>query len=83
MNKEKQIQIPERLFNLIAVMALDETQRTDQNYDQLKKGITDKLNRQIDHDYYSQYKSAPTEEQREAFRQQYLDRKGIPDNFRW
>ena len=79
----KQVQIPEELFKLIAVLAFDETQRTDANFELLEKGVLEKLNRQIDHDYYSKYKTAPTEEQRELARQQYLDRKGINTDFRW
>ena len=29
------------------------------------------------------YKTASTEEEREKSRQEYLDRRGIPDSFRW
>ena len=83
MNREKQIQIPETLFKVIACYALDKNAQTEENLRIIEKGILDKLNRQIDHDYYSRYKTAPNEEQRESFRQQYLDRKGISDNFRW
>ena len=32
---------------------------------------------------YAQYKTAPTEEQREQARQEYLDRRGVPESFRW
>jgi len=34
------------------------------------------LNRQL----YFQYKTAPTEEQREQARQEYLDRRGVPQS---
>ena len=37
------------------------------------------LNRQL----YSQYKTATTEEQREQARQEYLDRRGVPQSYRW
>lgn len=37
------------------------------------------LNRQL----YFQYKTAPTEEQREQARQEYLDRRGVPQSYRW
>ena len=37
------------------------------------------LNRQL----YSRYKTAPTEEEREQARQEYLDRRGVPQNYRW
>ena len=29
------------------------------------------------------YETAPTEEEREKARQEYLDRRGIPEDFRW
>lgn len=32
---------------------------------------------------YGKSKTAPTEEEREKARQEYLDRRGIPDSFRW
>jgi len=37
------------------------------------------LNRQL----YSSYKTAPTEEEREQARQEYLDRRGVPQSYRW
>ena len=37
------------------------------------------LNRQL----YSRYKTAPTEEEREQARQEYLDRRGVPQSYRW
>ena len=32
---------------------------------------------------YSKFKTAPTEEEREKFRQEYLEKKGIQESFRW
>lgn len=32
---------------------------------------------------YSKYKAAPTEEQKQKARQEYLDKRGVPENFRW
>lgn len=83
MTKEKQIQIPEKLFMQMAAFCLMEEYRTDQNYKDIKKGIYDKLDRQIEHELYSRYKTAPTEKQKEEARKEYLDRKGIPLDFRW
>ena len=37
------------------------------------------LNRQL----YSRYKTAPTKEEREQARQEYLDRRGVPQSLRW
>lgn len=51
--------------------------------DQLYSLLDSKLNKLIEHDLYSKYKTAPTPEQREQARQEYLDRKNIPASFRW
>ena len=32
---------------------------------------------------YTQYKTAPTEEEKEKARREYLDKRGVPDSFRW
>ena len=39
--------------------------------------------RKREEELYAQYKTAPTEEQREQARQEYLDRKGMQESFRW
>ena len=82
-NKEKQIQIPESLFTQMAAFVLMEEYRTEQNAKTIQKGIYAKLDRQVEHDLYTKYKTAPTQEQKEKARQEYLDRKGIHPNFRW
>lgn len=79
----KQIQIPEELFNRMALFILDEDFRTEEHEKIIKKGILEKFDRQIEHDLYTKYKTAPTEEQREQARKEYLEQKGIPNNFRW
>ena len=48
MNKEKQIQIPEKLFTLMAAYILEEDLRTNENYKIIEKGIFDKIDRQIE-----------------------------------
>ena len=42
-----------------------------------------KLNSLVERELYSRYKTAPTEEEKEKYRQEYLDRRGIPKDFRW
>ena len=34
-------------------------------------------------DLFGKSKTAPTEEEREQARKEYLDRRGVPDSFRW
>lgn len=50
---------------------------------QLSTILQAKLDRMVERDLYGQYKTAPTEEERELARQEYLNRRGIPDEFRW
>ena len=35
------------------------------------------------HELYEKYKTAPSEEEREKARQEYLDRRGVHPDFRW
>ena len=42
-----------------------------------------KLDAMVNREVYSKFKTAPTEEEREKFRQEYLDRKGMQESFRW
>ena len=82
MSNEKQIQIPEALFlDMCRYFLLDQAE--PELAASISKGISDKLERVIDRDLYTQYKCAPTQAQKEKARQEYLDRKGIPENFRW
>ena len=49
----------------------------------VEQGLEQKLDAMLRHELYAQYKTAPTEEQREQARQEYLDRRGVPESFRW
>lgn len=51
--------------------------------DNLHKLLDAKLNKLIEHDLYTKFKTAPTEEEREKARQEFLDRRGIPQSFRY
>ena len=37
----------------------------------------------VRHELYEKYKTAPTQEERENARQEYLEKRGVPDSFRW
>jgi len=43
----------------------------------------DKLNRLIDNELCTIYKTAPSKDAREKARLEYLERRGIPKDFRW
>ena len=48
----------------------------------IKKRLEKKLDAMVNREVYNT-QTAPTEEEREKFRQEYLDRKGIQESFRW
>ncbi|MCR2018653.1 complexin-2 [Blautia pseudococcoides] len=50
---------------------------------EIKKGLMDKLDSISMRLLYSKYKTAPTEEEKEKARKEYLDKRGVPDSFRW
>lgn len=78
--KNRNVQIPyELFFQLLQYFLMD-------NYDGeeiIRSGLEKKLDAMVNREVYSKSKTVPTEEEREKFRQEYLDRRGIPENFRW
>ncbi|MCM1223428.1 MAG: complexin-2 [Lachnospiraceae bacterium] len=51
--------------------------------EELQKGLEEKFDAMVMRDLYTKYKSAPTKEEKEKARREYLDRRGIPESFRW
>jgi len=49
----------------------------------VKKGLEQKMDTMVERELYTKSKTAPTEEEREKARQEYLDRRGIQADFRW
>ncbi|MFQ7789516.1 MAG: complexin-2 [Blautia massiliensis (ex Durand et al. 2017)] len=77
--KNRNVQIPYELF----FQLLQYFSGNYESEERIRKGLEKKLNAMVDRELYSKYKTAPTEEEREKSRQEYLERKGIPENFRW
>ena len=77
--KNRNVQIPYELFFQLLQYLLGNYESEER----IRKGLEKKLNAMVDRELYSKYKTAPTEEEREKSRQEYLERKGIPENFRW
>ena len=50
---------------------------------QIKQGLEKKLDAMVMRELYTKYKTAPTEEEKEKARKEYLDRRGVPESFRW
>ena len=51
--------------------------------DEIRIGLEKKLDAMVLRELYGKAKTAPTETERKKARQEYLDRRGIPDSFRW
>lgn len=76
----KNVQITQELFlSLVKYHLLEATGEEEK----IKKELTEKLDAMAKRQIYSQYKTAPTEEEREKARQEYLDKVGISPSFRW
>ena len=55
----------------------------DEDTDLIKKELEDKMEKLVRHEIYSKFKTAPTEEEKEKARQDYLDMVGMHRDFRW
>lgn len=79
MNQQKNIQIPADLFfSLCRYHLTGDTQDSDA----IRRALESKLDSLVNRQLYNTYKTATTPQEREAARQQYLDRKNIPMDFR-
>lgn len=76
----KNVQIPNHLFVALVQYHL---MGNDDCTDTIQQGLEKKLNSLVLHDLYEKSKTTPTEEEREKVRQEYLDRRGVRDSFRW
>ena len=76
----KNIQIPEELFIALMKYHLLDIEEVQP---EIKKGLMDKMDSISMRLLYSKYKTAPTEEEKQRARQEYLDKRGVPDSFRW
>ncbi len=50
--------------------------------DEIRKQLTEKLDKIINRELFSRYKRSPMPSEREKWRQAYLDRKGVFESFR-
>ena len=73
------VQISEELFLELVKHHLCDIDCTES----IEKGLQVKLDAMVNRDLYTKYKTADSECDKEKARQEYLDRKGIPNSFRW
>lgn len=76
----KNVQISGELFVALLKYHLVEI---DDVMQEIKEGLEDKLEAMVRRDLYTKYKTAPTEEEREKARQEYLEKVGMHRDFRW
>ena len=76
----KNVQISQELFmKLLRYHLLDDDSCTED----VKNGLEQKMNTMVERELYTKSKTAPTEEEREKARQEYLDKCGMYKDFRW
>ena len=76
----KNVQISEELF--VAIMRYFMLEQVEL-LPQIKQGLEKKLDAMVMRELYTKYKTALTEEEKEKARKEYLDRRGVPESFRW
>lgn len=76
----KNIQISEELFIALVKYHLLEA---EEHLPEIKQALAEKMDKMVMRQLYSQYKTAPSEEAKEKARQEYLDKRGVTDGFRW
>ena len=76
----RNIQIPFKLFCQLLQYHLMENYNLENS---IKQGLEKKLDALVMHELYGKSKSAVTLEEREKARQEYLDRRGVAEEFRW
>ena len=80
MSREKSVLIPESLFSDLVKHHLLDMEGLDTR---IKSGLKAKLDRHEEHRLYSEYKMSSEPEKKEEARKQYLDKKGVPEEFQW
>ena len=76
----KKVQIDYELFRKLIFYHLG---ADDQYEEDIRKGLEEKLDALVRHELYTKYKTAPSEEEQEKARQDYLDKRGVSAGYRW
>lgn len=76
----KNVQIPYDLFMEFLYYHLAQE---DDYAENIWRSLEEKLDAMVRHELYMKYKTAPTKEEREQARVESLNRRGVPEVFRW
>lgn len=78
----KNVQISQELFfDLVRYFCLDDT--SEPRLNAIQRGLEAKIDNMVKHELYTASKTAETPEEREKARQQYLDKVGMRESFRY
>ncbi len=75
-----QVQIPK---DLLLALFQYHLAGNEEYLPEIEKALMEKLDSMVKRQLYTTFKTAPTEEEREKARQEYLDKCGMHENFRW
>ena len=76
----KKVQIDYELFRKLIFYHLC----SDAQYEEeIRNGLEEKFDALVRHELYTKYKTAPSEEEQEKARQEYLDKRGVSASYRW
>ena len=76
----RNVQISEELFvDIVKYFLLEQEERLPE----IRKGLERKMDALAMRELYTKYKTALSEADRERARREYLDRRGVPESFRW
>ena len=76
----RNVQISQELFMQLLRFYLMEDESCEK---EIKQELEKKLDRMVMRDLFGKSKTASTKEEREQARKEYLDRRGVPESFRW
>ena len=76
----RNVQISQELFMQMLRFHLMEDESCER---EIKQELEKKLDRMVMRDLFGKSKTARTKEERERARKEYLDRRGVPESFRW
>lgn len=84
--KEKKVQIPYKTFIDLIIITDDLLNGNDIELEKIQniyQVLINKLDAMEKRNLYTKYKTAKTEEEKEKARLEYLEKAGIPKDFRW
>lgn len=80
MEKQKNVTIKQELFMDLVKYFFANIREEE---DRIRLELQEKIDALVKRELYTKYKTAGTLEEREAARQEYLEKAGIPKDFRW